>query len=439
MRETYLQHSLDLLIAEQTAKIMRYAADDKARKRDGSQWNIGLRTLEQTKEEYEARLKRRMEESERLRAVGADAPRIAGVCAYVPAPNVLAGDDEGDDPVTEDIAVALAKQYESDNGRTARSVEADGLGFDLRSSGSKEIRYIEVKGRKGNGAVSLTASKSVYRARFGPLLPGVVHAPFGDEDPDLDFIRNHLFKRLVKPDEIAAVVVEPVQGEGGYVFPPDGWLPKLRDLCSQHGILLVADEIQSGMGRTGKMWAVEHWGVEPDIVLAGKGIASGMPLGAMMARGKLMTWPMGAHGSTYGGNPVSCAAALATIDLIEKELIANTVDAGDQLIAGLRELASRQPLIDEVRGLGLMIGIEFGSDDVADAVEIASFRQGLLTLRCGAQTIRMSPPLVVSAPQVRSGLRIFEEACRQVAERGPEAFVRYIGEHEAGPDVPEGA
>ncbi len=289
------------------------------------------------------------------------------------------------------------------------------------------------------GAVSLTASKSVYRARFGPLLPGVVHAPFGDEDPDLDFIRNHLFKRLVKPDEIAAVVVEPVQGEGGYVFPPDGWLPKLRDLCSQHGILLVADEVQSGMGRTGTMWAVDHWGVEPDIVLAGKGIASGMPLGAMMARGKLMTWPMGAHGSTYGGNPVSCAAALATIDLIEKELIANTVDVGGQLIAGLRELASRQPLIDEVRGLGLMIGIEFGSDDVADAVELASFRQGLLTLRCGERTIRMSPPLVVSADQVRSGLRIFEEACRQVAERGPEAFVRYIGEHEAGPDVPEGA
>ena len=201
----------------------------------------------------------------------------------------------------------------------------------------------------------------------------------------------------------------------------------------------MADEVQSGMGRTGKMWAVEHWGVEPDIVLAGKGLASGMPLGAMIARGKLMTWPMGAHGSTYGGNPVSCAAALATIDLIEKEFIANTVDVGAQLIAGLRELASRQALIDEVRGLGLMIGIEFGSDDVADWVEVASFRQGLLTLRCGERTIRMSPPLLVSAGQVRSGLRIFEEACRQVAEGGPEAFVRYASEHEAGPDVPEGS
>ena len=155
------------------------------------------------------------------------------------------------------------------------------------------------------GSVSLTASKSTYRAHFGPLLPGVLHAPFGAEDPDFDFIENYLFKRIVKPDEIAAVVVEPVQGEGGYVFPPDGWLQRLRELCTEHGILFVADEVQSGMGRTGTMWAVEQWGVEPDIVLAGKGLASGMPLGAMMARGKLMTWPMGAHGSTYGGNPVA--------------------------------------------------------------------------------------------------------------------------------------
>jgi 4-aminobutyrate aminotransferase len=289
------------------------------------------------------------------------------------------------------------------------------------------------------GSVSLTASKSLYRAHFGPLLPGVLHAPYGDEDPDLEFVTGHLFKYLVKPDEIAAVVVEPVQGEGGYVFPPDEWLPKLRDLCSKHGILFVADEVQSGMGRTGRMWAVQQWDVEPDIVLAGKGIASGMPLGAMMARGKLMTWPMGAHGSTYGGNPVACAAALATIDLIEKELLANTTEVGDVLIGGLKELAANQPLITDVRGRGLMIGIEFTSPEVADAVELACFRSGVLTLRCGEQTIRMSPPLVLSEEQARTGLRIFTDACAQVAERGPDAFIRYIGEHEAGPDVPEGS
>src|SRR5437867_6918906 len=257
------------------------------------------------------------------------------------------------------------------------------------------------------GSVSLTASKSLYRAHFGPLLPGVLHAPFGHEDPDLDFVRGYLFQRLVKPDEVAAVVVEPVQGEGGYVFPPDDWLPKLRDLCSEHGILFVADEVQSGMGRTGTMWAVQQWDVEPDIVVAGKGIASGMPLGAMIARGKLMTLPMGAHGSTYGGNPVACAAALASIALIEKELLANAVEIGDLLLAGLHELAAAQPLIEEVRGRGLMIGIEFESPEIADAVELAAFRQGMLTLRCGDKTIRMSPPLVIGADQIRSGLRIF--------------------------------
>jgi 4-aminobutyrate aminotransferase len=267
----------------------------------------------------------------------------------------------------------------------------------------------------------------------------VLHAPFGDEDPELEFISEHLFKRLVKPEEIAAVVVEPVQGEGGYVFPPDEWLPKLRDLCTEHGILLVADEIQSGMGRTGTMWAVEHWGVEPDILLAGKGLASGMPLGAMIARDELMAWPMGAHGSTYGGNPVACAAALATIDLIQKELLGNTVEVGNILLEGLGEMATRQALIKEIRGRGLMIGIQFESPEVADAVEMAAFRQGMLTLRCGDATIRMSPPLVISAEQARTGLRIFEDACAHVADWGPDAFAGLVGTNEAGPGTPEGA
>jgi 4-aminobutyrate aminotransferase len=182
--------------------------------------------------------------------------------------------------------------------------------------------------------------------------------------------------------------------------------------------LLVADEIQSGMGRTGKMWAVEHFGIEPDILLAGKGIASGMPLGAMIARADLMTWKKGAHGSTYGGNPVSCAAALASIDLIEKELMANAAQVGGFLLSGLRDLAGRQPLIREVRGLGLMIGIEFEDAETADAVEVACFERGALVLRAGDAVIRMAPPLVINEGQATTGLRIFEEACADVAHRG---------------------
>ncbi len=225
------------------------------------------------------------------------------------------------------------------------------------------------------GSVTLTASNAKYHEGFGPLLPGVLHAPFGADDTDR-YIENVIFKRLVKPNEIAAIVVEPVQGEGGYRIPPDGWLTYLRELCTEHGILLVADEVQSGMGRTGRMWAVQHWGVEPDIVLAGKGIASGMPLGDMIARADLMTWPTGAHGSTYGGNPVACAAALATIDLIEGELAANAANLGGVLLDGL-------------------------------------------TLRAGDSTIRLSPPLVMNRDQAATGLRILEEACAEVSGTGP--------------------
>jgi 4-aminobutyrate aminotransferase len=278
------------------------------------------------------------------------------------------------------------------------------------------------------GSVSLTASKALYRTGFGPLLPGVLHAPFGDGRemgwrdadtsegfPTIRYIEDVLFKRIVSPQEVAAVVVEPVQGEGGYIVPPDGWLQALRELCTRYGILLVADEVQSGMGRTGEMWAVQRFGVEPDVVCAGKGIASGLPLGAMIARADLMTWGVGAHGSTYGGSPVSCAAALATIDLIEGELLANTRSVGPVLLDGLRALGGRQPLIREVRGLGLMIGIEFDDHDTADAVEGTAFRHGLLMLTCGDGAIRMSPPLVFRRDQAETALSIFEEACAEVA------------------------
>jgi 4-aminobutyrate aminotransferase len=278
------------------------------------------------------------------------------------------------------------------------------------------IAFIGAFHGRSYGSVSLTASNSKYHEGFGPLLPGVLHAPFGADDTDR-YIERVIFKRLVKPHEIAAIVVEPIQGEGGYIIPPDGWLQYLRDLCTEHGILLVADEIQSGMGRTGRMWAVDHWGVEPDVVLAGKGIASGMPLGSMTARADLMSWAVGAHGSTYGGNPVACAAAIATIELLRGGLIDNAADVGGFLLEGLRALAGRQPLIRAVRGLGLMMGVEFADAETADAVEIECFQHGVLTLRAGDSTIRMSPPLVINRDQAATGLRVFEEACAAVAGR----------------------
>lgn len=288
------------------------------------------------------------------------------------------------------------------------------------------------------GSVSLTGSQAKYRKGFGPLLPGVYHAPYGEDDAD-DFIGRVLFRRLVDPSEVAAVVVEPVLGEGGYVVPPAGWLRDLRERCQRHGILFVADEIQSGMGRTGRMWAVEHFDLEPDVVLAGKGIASGMPLGAMIARADLMSWGMGAHGSTFGGNPVACAAALATIDLLEDSLVGNAERVGGALLDGLRSMAARQPLVRDVRGLGLMIGVEFESSEVADAVEVAGFRRGLLTLRAGDATVRVSPPLVMNEHQAAAGLEIFEEACDRVAAEGPAAFHQVMDHGEAGPDEAEGA
>jgi len=261
------------------------------------------------------------------------------------------------------------------------------------------------------GSVSLTASKARYRTGFGPLLPGVLHSFFGD----FEYLEEVLFKRLVSPHEVAAIVVEPILGEGGYVLPPEGWFRYLRELCSRHGILLVADEVQSGMGRTGKMWAIQHFGAEPDILLVGKGIASGMPLGAMVARDDLMTWEIGAHGSTFGGNPLSCAAALATIDLIEDGLVENAERMGSFLLDGLREIQARRPLIKEVRGLGLMIGIEFQDHDTMIAVEQAAFRRGLLVLGAGDDVVRMCPPLVFRRDHAEIALEVFEEA---VAEAG---------------------
>jgi 4-aminobutyrate aminotransferase len=266
------------------------------------------------------------------------------------------------------------------------------------------------------GSVSLTASKAKYHAGFGPLLPGVYHAPYG-RVADLRWFDDVLFDKLVPANEVAAIVVEPIQGEGGYIVPEDGFIEGLRTICDRHGILLVADEIQSGAGRTGKMWAVDHWGVRPDVVLTAKGIASGMPLGALMARAELLeAWGPGAHGSTYGGNPISCAAALETIALLEGGLVDNAAARGAQALAGLAPLPGRFPdVVREVRGKGLMIGIEFDSGARADAVQMAAFQRGLLVLECGKATVRMSPALTVSSTEIETAVRIFGEAVAQAA------------------------
>ena len=266
------------------------------------------------------------------------------------------------------------------------------------------------------GSVSLTASKAKYHAHFGPLLPGVYHVPFGSAG--LDELEQRVFHRLVPANEVAAIVVEPIQGEGGIVVPDDEFLPRLRRICDQHGILLVADEVQSGMGRTGRMWAIQHWGVEPDVILTAKGLASGMPIGAMIAREHLMTWSAGAHGSTFGGNPVSCAAALATIALLEDGLIENAAERGEQVQAALRPLLAAFPdHVRDVRGKGLLVGVQFDSGATAAAVEHAAFQRGLMVLTAGDDVIRMSPPLVVTEGEVATGCRVFAEAVAAVAGR----------------------
>ncbi len=266
------------------------------------------------------------------------------------------------------------------------------------------------------GAVSLTASKAKYHAHFGPLLPGVYHVPFGSAG--LDELEQRVFRRLMPADEFAAVIVEPIQGEGGYVVPDAAFFPRLREICDRHGILLIVDEIQSGAGRTGKMWAIEHFGVEPDILLTAKGIASGMPIGAMIAKAEIMSWGPGAHGSTFGGNPVALAALMETMALLEEGLMENAAERGAQAQQGLRPLVERHPeLVRDVRGKGLMIGVQLASGEVADAVQAEAFQRGLLVLEAGDDCVRMSPPLVVTAEEMATAIRIFGESVAAVAGR----------------------
>lgn len=271
------------------------------------------------------------------------------------------------------------------------------------------------------GTISLTASKPKYRRDFGPLLPGVTHVPYGNclnchynltypacDLACIDYIEREVFVRLAPPEDVAAIIVEPVQGEGGYVVPPPDWLPALRALCDRHGILLIADEVQSGMGRTGRMFAVEHFDVVPDIISVAKGIASGMPLGAFIARADLMTWESGAHGTTFGGNPVSCRAALETISLLEEELMENAREVGNYLLERLEGFQDQYAALIDARGLGLMIGLEFQNSEQAHAVARDCFQRGLIVLKCGDKGIRLSPPLLVSQEQADTALDILE-------------------------------
>ena len=284
------------------------------------------------------------------------------------------------------------------------------------------------------GALSLTARKAVQRRGFGPLVPGVVHAPypncyrcpFGQTPANCavecaKFIEDTLLKTIAPAEEVAAVVIEPVQGEGGYIVPPQKFFDELVRITEQHGILLVCDEVQSGMGRTGKMWASEHFGLAPDILTVAKGVASGLPLGATVARADLMNWTPGAHASTFGGNPVACAAALTTIELLEQELVDNAARMGAHMMVRMREWPARFPIVGDVRGLGLMLGVELVRDqqsktkapELRDRVVSLAFERGLLILGAGDNTLRLSPPLIISRDQCDFALNTIEECLAQ--------------------------
>ena len=289
------------------------------------------------------------------------------------------------------------------------------------------------------GALSLTASKPQQKRRFAPLVPGVTHVRYpyayrgctgGPQEEEAfalgcaRYIEEKLFKTVLPPEEVAAIFVEPIQGEGGYVVAPDNFLQELRAICDRHGILLVADEVQSGAGRTGKWWAIQHSGVEPDIVCMAKGIASGMPLGVCMSKAEIMDWVPGSHASTFGGNPVSIASALATIDVLEREGIGNAAKVGAKMLERLHGWKKSHALVGDVRGRGLMIGVELVKNketrepatELRNRVETLAFERGLMILGCGETSIRLCPPLIVKEEEAAVALDILEESLTQVAK-----------------------
>jgi 4-aminobutyrate aminotransferase len=287
------------------------------------------------------------------------------------------------------------------------------------------------------GSLAFTSSKYTQQAGFFPTMPGVTHVPYPNPYRPLlagadqgravlDYIENVLFQSNLPPSEVAAIMVEPIQGEGGYLVPPDSFLPGLRALCDRHGILLIFDEVQCGVGRSGRMFASQHWGVAPDIMTLAKGLASGLPMGLVIARRTLMEkWKRGAHGNTFGGNPLCCAAALATLDLIEREYAANAAAVGAYFLERLRGLAERFECIGEVRGKGLMIGMELVTDRssrtparaLCEAVLTRAFHNGLLLLSCGVSTVRFIPPLMIDRSHVDEAMTLIEIALREALER----------------------
>jgi 4-aminobutyrate aminotransferase len=289
---------------------------------------------------------------------------------------------------------------------------------------SRAIAFFGAFHGRTYGAMSLSGSKLVHRRGFAPLVPDIHHVPYprgctGCSEGSCTCVReieDTVLRRTAPPEEVAAIFVEPIQGEGGYHVPPPGFLTGLRRLCDRHGFLLVVDEVQTGMGRTGKLFAVEHWGVVPDIICLAKGIASGMPLGAIVAREEVMSWPGGSHASTFGGNPVSCRAALATLDLLQGGYTANAAERGEQLRQGLLRLQKKYSCLGEVRGLGLMMAIDLVRERqpllhdpaLRDEMVQRAFQHGLLLLGCGESAIRFCPPLCITAEQVETALHILD-------------------------------
>ncbi len=296
---------------------------------------------------------------------------------------------------------------------------------------TKFIAYFGAFHGRTMGAVSLTGSKVVQKKGFGPLVPGVTHIPYPDpyhsDNPllwreCLDFLEKNVFEKTVSPEEVAAIFIEPIQGEGGYIVPPADYLDGVQRIARKHGILLVVDEIQSGMGRTGKMFASEHFNLEPDIICLAKGIASGMPLGAIVARSEVMSWPYGSHASTFGGNPVACAAALKTIELLENELVENAASMGEYLQRKLKKLQQKYSFIGDVRGKGLMVGMEIVKDkssreknpELRNQIVEKAFYKGLIILGCGTNTMRFAPALIVEKEHIDCCIEIMDEVCMEL-------------------------
>ena len=336
-------------------------------------------------------------------------------------------------PMKEDVGIFYANSG-------TESVEAAIKLARYATGRARFIGFIGAFHGRSMGSLSFTASKFTQQERFFPTMPGVWHVPFPDPyrpvliappggdagDAVVDYIEHVLFASALPPEEVAAVMLEPIQGEGGYIVPPPHFLPRLRKLCDEHDILLIADEVQSGVGRTGKWWAIQHWDVEPDILCSAKGIASGVPLGLMVARQSVIKkWPAGAHGNTYGGNPLACVAALKTLELVENGMMENAAKMGEYILDALCEMQARHPSMGDVRGRGLMIGVELVKDKktkepakpLRDALVHGCFERGLLTLGCGRCATRFMPPLMLPQNLADEALEIFEDALTEAEKK----------------------